>query len=73
MIQWNPIRASRPAKSVCRAWLEQNITDGKFWRTLSKLGFKQQSHEVYKYLIRYRHKDLAKNMKKALKRCAKSA
>lgn len=73
MINWNEVRASRPAKAACRNWLEQNLTDGKFVQTLNKLNLKQQAQEVSKYLIRYRHKDLAKNMKSALRRSAKSA
>lgn len=73
MIDWTPVRASRPAKAACRAWLEQNLADGKFWRTLNKLGLKQQAQEIYKCLIRYRHKELAKNMRSALKRSVKSA
>lgn len=67
MINWNEVRASRPAKAACRAWIEQNLTDSKFLQILNKLGLKQQAQEVRKYLICYRHKNLAKNIRSALK------
>lgn len=68
MINWKDICESRCAIDSCYDWLEQNLTDIKLIKVLTKLGFKEQTDQICKYIVKYRHKDLRKNMRSALRR-----